>query len=326
MNRILIIGLGSIGQRHVKALKAIGEKNIAAFRTGKGLNSNLNDKIKETVQVFKNEDDAFEWLPTHLIISNPTSFHMDFVIRAIKNKISFFVEKPLCSDYKEIERIPVNTNYTGTVGYNLRFHGLFMKIKDIIEEGNYGKVLSASLFVGHYLPFWHPEQNYSQRYEARKDLGGGVLRTLSHEIDLAQYFFGKFTKLFAKVEKLSSLKIDVDDYVDIVAETEYRVRVKIHQDYLNPVVKRGGDVLFEDGLLEYDFISSSIHFTSYETKKKQLVYNEKEDYDKQYELQMYHFVNGLVDRACALNEEINNMKVIKFSEISSEKNIEVCLD
>ena len=326
MSRIIIIGCGSIGQRHIKSLKSIGENTFAAFRTRKGQVREIQDEIKDEVQVFMDENIAYEWKPTHMIISNPTSLHMDFVLKAIELKIPFFVEKPLCSYFEEIDMIPVNKKFSAIVGYNLRFHGLFRKIKQIVESGSYGRILSASLFVGHYLPFWHPEQDYRIRYEARKDLGGGALRTLSHEIDLTQYIFGKITKIFAKVGKLSALKLDVDDCVDLIAETENHIRIKIHQDYLNPVVKRSGEILFDNCLLEYDFMASTIYLTNYENKKKKCVYNKKEEYNKQYELQMKHFINGTTDIACTLAEEINNMKVIKFSEISSERRVEVCLD
>lgn len=324
MNRILVIGYGSIGKRHIQALSSIGEDNIAAYRTGKG--HEAGDALPNVSHVFYDLDKAYAWNPTHIIISNPTSLHIDFVIKAIEMGIHFFVEKPLCSSYSDINRIPKDISYFGVVGYNLRFHGLFVKIKELIKSGNFGKLLSATFFVGHYLPFWHPDQNYAVRYEARRDLGGGVLRTLSHEIDLAQHFCGKIATLFAKVNRISALELTVDDHVDILAQSVNGVHIKIHQDFLNPVVRRTGEFLFEKGLLEYNFVESTIHFTSYQDKIRTCIYSEKELYNKQYELQMKHFLNGNDDLACTLIEEIENMKVIKYSELSTEKSIEVCLD
>ena len=142
------------------------------MRTGLGQIRELNPGIRDHVRVFDDKAAAFAWKPSHIIISNPTSFHMDFVVKAIEMQIPFFVEKPLCSQFEEINRLPAGEKYFGVVGYNLRFHGLFGKIKEMIQSGTSGKALSASFFVGHYLPFWHPELDYSQRYEARKDLGG----------------------------------------------------------------------------------------------------------------------------------------------------------
>ncbi|MBA7582435.1 hypothetical protein ES708_24363 [subsurface metagenome] len=71
------------------------------------------------------------------------------------------------------------------------------------------------MYVGEYLPFWHPYEDYRKSYAAKKELGGGVLRTLSHEIDLVQYWFGEYEKIFAKISKISDLDIEVDDSTDI---------------------------------------------------------------------------------------------------------------
>jgi predicted dehydrogenase len=324
--RILIVGCGSIGHRHIRALLSLGMDNIGALRTRRGQVKNLAQDIQPLVKTFANEKEAYEWQPTHMVISNPTSLHIRFVIKAMELNIPYFVEKPLCANMNEIINISGVKISNGVVGYNLRFHGLFAKIKDVLSSGKYGDMISASLSVGHYLPFWHSEQDYSARYEARKDLGGGVLRTLSHEIDLAQYYFGRITKLYAKVEKLSKLKLDVDDNVDIIAKTEHGVRVKIHLDYLNPVPERFGRILFEHGLMEYDFINSNIFFTDYDNKKRLCLYSEKENYDTQYITQMDHFINGITEKACTISQEIHNMNVIEASETASERNVELCLD
>ena len=325
MNKILVIGAGSIGQRHIKSLINIGEQNIAVLRTGKGQMSELNKDIKDFVQIFTDEKIAFSWKPSHIVISNPTSLHMDFVIKAINKNISFLVEKPLCSSYREIKKIPASNDYYGIVGYNLRFHSLFNKIKDILEKGCYGKILKASLSVGHYLPFWHPEQDYSLRYEASKELGGGVLRTLSHEIDLAQYFFGNFEKIFAKVKRISDLNIFADDDVDIMALTKNNIFIKIHQDFLNPLISRKGEILFDTGLLEYNYIDGTIEFTSYKSAQKQIIFSAQEPYNCQYELQMKSFIAGHKGQACTITEEINNMNVIRYCEESTLKGKEICL-
>jgi predicted dehydrogenase len=324
--KVLVIGCGSIGHRHIRALRTLGIDNIGALRTQKGHFKQLDQDIQSVVKTFTTEKEAYDWQPTHMVISNPTSLHLRFVKRAIELDIPYFVEKPLCVDADEINNIPGIKGSSGLVGYNLRFHGLFTEMNDLIKSGKYGDRISASLYVGHYLPFWHPEQDYSSRYESRKDLGGGVLRTLCHEIDLAQYYFGRITRLYAKVGKLSKLKLDVDDNVDIISTTENDVRVKIHLDYLNPVPVRFGRILFAQGLMEYDFIRSNIYFTDYDNKERLCLYSQKESYDVQYTMQMDHFINGITEKACTISQEIHNMKVIKASEIASERNVEVCLD
>jgi predicted dehydrogenase len=329
VNRILIIGAGSIGQRHIKALLELGESNIAAFRTNKG-NLKIDSKIKNLVFSFFDFSQALAWCPTHIIISNPSSQHYEFILKTIDSGANLFVEKPFLHDYKLIGSnkalISKLRNSTGLVGYNLRFHSLFIEVKNIISKKKFGDVLSSYLHVGHYLPFWHPYEDYQTSYVAKQSMGGGALRTLSHELDLAQYFFGSFNKVFAKIEKLSKLKTNTDDTVNILLENEYCSRITINLNLLDPVIQRHGHIYFEHGLLEYDFIENKIIFTSYKTQKKEIIYEEKEDYNSQYIKQMDHFLNNKEFHGCTFAEGIEVDKLIHYCELSHQQKKELCLD
>ena len=330
MNKILVIGCGSIGQRHIKALLKNGESNIAAYRTGKGQLKELDKEIREHVEEFSDEDYAFAWKPTHIIISNPTSLHLEYLIKSIKIGANVFIEKPITGNYSELENVTVPLSqlkeYEGVVGFNLRFHSLIRQVKGIVASNQYGKVIYVNLTVGHYLPSWHPYEDYRDSYASRKDFGGGVIRTLSHEIDLVQYFFGKIKKVFAKVEKLSSLEIDVDDVADLMLETDNCKRILIHMDYLNPVPVREGKMLFEKGLLEYSYNRGEIHFTDYVSGQNEVIFKDNEDYDEQYTSQMKSFINkGDSNTACMLEEGVEVMRVIQCCEESSRTGEEICL-
>lgn len=328
MNRILIVGIGSIGLRHLKCLLEIGEKNIAAFRTCKGSLVFENNKFQD-VLLFYDFNEALSWNPTHIIISNPTSLHLEFLSLSLETRAKIFVEKPVVHDYNELAKSSVILQKiilsNGFVGFNLRFHALFVEVKKVISENIYGKPLSSYLHVGHYLPFWHPHEDYRNSYVAKKELGGGSLRTLSHELDLTNYFFGHIKKVFAKVDKLSNLESNTDDTVDIILENEGCPRSVVHLDLLNPTIKRFGFIYFEKGLLEYDFILSKIEFTSYATKEKEIIFNAKEDYNLQYIRQMKNYLYGSNISACSLNDGIEVDKAILCCELSNNKGMEICL-
>ncbi len=330
MNKVLIIGAGSIGQKHIRALLSIGEKNIAAFRTGKGQLKNLAKDIKEHVKIYQDENAAFAWKPTHVIISNPTNLHLEYLIKTIQLGAKVFVEKPIVHDYTILKNATVSASeikkYNGVVGFNLRFHGLFKKIKEIISTYQYGNILSANLIAGHYLPFWHPYENYRNSYASRKCLGGGVLRTLCHEIDLAYHLFGKVIKVFARIENLSSLEIDVDDSVDIIINSENCKRIYIHLNYLYPLPLRKGNILFEKGLLEYDYYMGTLFFTDYNDIKIKNIYSTDKSYDKQYIIQMKNFLADKSKAACTLKEGIEEMRIIALCEKSSKNGKEICLN
>ena len=329
MIKILVIGCGSIGIRHIRSLQANAVKNIAAYRTNQGTIKELPSDIRDCLKIFTDFNEVEAWAPTHIIVSNPTSLHPIFLKKAIISKCRVLVEKPIADTttnllrYVQVEELLAAK---GCVGYNLRFHGVFNKLKDIIDSNIYGKTLSASLNVGHYLPFWHPYEDYREGYAAQKRLGGGVLRTLSHEVDLVQYLFGKIKSVNAVVGKISDLEIDCDDNVDIMCNTQICSIVKIHLDYLNPVVERYGRILFDQGLLIYDFIKGSIFWTDYQTRKQNEIYHTDEDYNEQYIKQISDFCNGVTSICCDLRDGLHILNVIEACEQSSTEEKTICLD
>jgi len=323
MKKILVVGCGSIGQRHIRALlKLEDELIIAAFRTKQGHHKDLPNDIISNIIQFEDLGKALAWHPTHMIISNPTSLHAEFIKVGIKAECKLFIEKPLVQNYSDLENIGISMDkiidYPGMVGFNLRFNSVIRKVKDVIDSQKYGKVIYSNISVGHYLPLWHPYEDYRKGYYARKNLGGGVLRTLSHELDLIQHFFGGIINLTARMEKLSDLEIDVEDCVDIIFELRDCKRVTLHMDYLNPLPLRQGKIIFEKAMLEYDFFSNEIYTTEYETQKRELLFKNTDDYDEQYIKQMKHFVDAKESEvASKISNSFVIMKIIGKCEKSN---------
>lgn len=319
----MFFGLGSIGLRHLQVLNEIGKFDIAAYRTKKGMKK-IPAGTENKIKYFNNEIDAFAWNPNFMIISNPTNLHLEYIIKSIDHKIDTLIEKPVANDFNKVKEVKdriKKRNNKIYIGYNLRFHPIVTKIKEIIDSGKFGKVLKAELYVGEYLPFWHPYEDYRKSYAAKKELGGGALRTLSHEIDLGQYWFGEYKKIFAKVLKISDLDINVDDSTDIFAEMKNRIILKISMDYLNPLSIRKGEIFFEKGLLKYNFIKMDIKFIEYTNKEiKTLLRIKNYNYNDQYKSQIEKFINKSGEgKLCTLEEGMTVMKIINTCEESNRK-------
>lgn len=305
----------------MQVLEETGDFEIAAYRTQKG-KKEIPENLLKKLEVFGDEEEAFAWEPDFMIVSNPTSLHLEYLLKTIELNIDALIEKPVAPGYGEIkpveEKIKKRKNKV-YVGFNLRFHPIIQHIRDIIESDRYGKVLKADLYVGQYLPLWHPYEDYRTSYAAKKDLGGGVLRTLSHEIDLGQYWFGEYSGVFSKVSRISSLAIDVDDNADILAEMKNGTLLKITMDYLNPFLTRKGMIFFEKGLLEYSFSNMDINFSDYATKERRLLLKlENYDYNAQYRRQMEDAINRRGGEICTLEEGINVTRIIDICEESSQ--------
>ncbi len=100
---------------------------------------------------------------------------MKYILKSINYNINALIEKPIASDFNKVKEVKdriKKRNNKIYIGYNLRFHPIVTKIKEIIDSGKFGKVLKTDLYVGEYLPFWHPYENYRKSYSAKKELGG----------------------------------------------------------------------------------------------------------------------------------------------------------
>jgi predicted dehydrogenase len=320
IRKVLIFGLGSIGCRHAEVLLAMGGCAVAACRTGRG-GKDVPEALAERITMFADAEAAFAWRPDHAIISNPTILHPARTAASLDRGIDVLVEKPVGAELRDVEQLEGKVRPGGPrayVGYNLRFHPIVEAVKAAIDSGTYGRVLKADLYAGHWLPHWHRYEDYRTGYAARKDLGGGVLRTLSHEVDLGQYWFGEYVHVLARVAKVSDLEIDVDDTAEIVAETQRCGVLKISLDYLRPAYRRGGELFFEGGLLAYDFTRMKVELTDYDSgETRTLAAVGGYDCNESYRRQMEAFLARSDDRICTLKEGIEVMRVIDACEQSS---------
>lgn len=301
-------------------MEEIGAFEIAAYRTRKG-KKELPENLLRELRLFYDEQEAFAWKPDFMIVSNPTSLHLEFLLKAIDHNIDALIEKPVAGSYKQIRKVEdkiLRRKNMVCAGFNLRFHPIIRQVKQILSDGRYGKPLKADLFVGDYLPNWHPYEDYRQSYASRKEMGGGALRTLCHEIDLGQYWLGDYDELFSRVSKISDLDIDVDDNADINAVMRNGTLVNITMDYLNPVLERRGKILFEKGSLEYSFSKMNVTFTDYATRENELLLKvDNYDYNVQYICQMEQFIAKTGGQICTLEEGINVTRIIDKCEESS---------
>lgn len=314
--RIGIIGLGSIGSKHVKSLIKQFNVEIIALRTGKG-NKRIKDCISNFVTEIKSIDDFS--VVDSIIISNPTSLHKKTIQNLLHLNKNLFIEKPLTNSYettKEIFEKLKEYQSKVQIGFCLRYHPVIKKLKEVLNSKILGNIYHAKLNVGQYLPNWHPYTDYRSEYFSRKDLGGGSIRTLSHEIDLSQFLFGNPIELNSYVSKISNLEIDVDDLCIILLKYE-NLLVKIEADFLQKKPIRKGIILGTDGDVEYDVFENYIK--TYD-KRGNLIEKYSPKVTNMYDNQMLDFMkkNSSINYA-KIEDSLFLMKIISKSEKSSKK-------
>jgi len=309
--KIGIIGFGSIAIKHTEELIKLGVTNFFALRTGKGAKS-IPKSIKQFLTNIYNENEFLELEMDGYIISNPTSLHIQ-ALNIISNKNKpVFVEKPICHSLKELDKLNYHNKNLIQMGFCLRFHNLTIAVKEILDKNQLGQIYHSRHNVGQYLPTWHPYTDYKTEYFSLKNLGGGAIRTLSHELDLAVHFFGIPQSHKSLQEKVSNLEIDVDDYSLVLLKYKNHTS-RIEMDFISKKTERKGTIFGTDADLHYDYVLNLIEIIDNEGNQ---IERKEIKTGNMYNSQMMAFINLIITKELDIkistfNENVNILKVIE---------------
>jgi predicted dehydrogenase len=257
--KILVVGGGSIGCRHLKNLQRLGIEALAAVEPDRARGAALSAEIG--VPVFDALAPGLDWQPQAVVIATPSHLHVPQALEAARRGCHVFIEKPLSHEAAGLRQLCEEVRrrrLVSIVGCNMRFHPGPAQVKRLLEQGAIGRVLFARVVAGSYLPAWRPAQDYRQSYSANRRMGGGCLLDCIHEIDLTRWYLGEVRELFCVAERLSSLEIDVEDTVVLVCRHENGCLSEIHLDYVQRTYERGCQIAGEDGSLFWDFMAGQV--------------------------------------------------------------------
>jgi predicted dehydrogenase len=251
--RVLIIGSGSIGNRHKKNLQQLGIHQFAWVSPQRKKSEEIPSATEKRFYSF---EDSLSFKPNAVFVCNPTSLHFETAAFYLKNRIPVYLEKPISASLQEaelLEKIVSETKVFCMVGYQYRFHPTLKLAKNIIDRGDLGKILSIRSEVGEYLPDFHPEEDYRISYAARSELGGGVLLTLSHEIDYLCWMFGSMSEIQCTGGRKSNLEIDVEDFASLSMKNNSGILIQLNMDFIRKPPVRTLEVKGSDASLYWDY-------------------------------------------------------------------------
>ncbi|MBI5694774.1 MAG: Gfo/Idh/MocA family oxidoreductase [Nitrospirae bacterium] len=327
--RFLIIGAGSIGKRHMRCLRELGHE-VAACDTDEtrlaGLAGSLGAKC------YTDLDAALGGGYDAALVCTPTSLHIEIARKAVERGLHIFVEKPVSDTPDGIDDLASLAEKAGLkslVGCNTRFYRPLTRVKDYIDSGKMGRTLSARAQVGFYLPYWHPNDDYTKAYSANRSMGGGVILDDIHELDYLRWFFGEAKEVYCVAVNTGTLSIDTEDLAAMVITFDGGVIAEVHFDYLQRTYHRRAEFVGENGLVVCDFIRQSTEFFGEEvylsnTKSEGL----NADVNHMYIGQMAHFVRVIRGEEESINDLVSAKKTLELAlaaKESAEKHMPVRL-
>ncbi len=280
---VLIVGLGGIGQRYLRILKKnFKNTNIYALRSSNN-NFEISDNLvvnhsidivdKYDIKALRSIDEIRTINLDFAIITSPTSKHLRYHRVFAERKIPLLIEKPLSNSYSDAIKAfnySKSNNNIMLTGYMLRFHPAVKKFKKLIDTSYLGLINHITVDTFSFMPGWHPYENYKNLYASKKKLGGGVMLTESHEIDLIIWLFGMPKKALSINSKISSFKIDVEDTAASILKydsKDNKFLVTINQCFTSKIIKRSIKIYGQKGLLELDLINNCIWYKKNKLRK-----------------------------------------------------------
>lgn len=259
IRRALVAGLGSIGRRHLRLLRAVlPEADIRVLR-----HSGSDEVFEHASGRFSRLEEACAFAPDLAVIASPAPFHVATASALAETGAHLLVEKPVSDTSAGVTELIARCAAGGQVlqvGYNLRFLESLQRFRAEIAAGRIGTVQAVRCEVGQYLPSWRPDADYSTTVSAQKALGGGVLLELSHELDLLRWVFGEVDWLSAWIGRQSALEIDVEDSAMLQIGFATGTVAQLGMDFLRRDTTRTCTALGSQGSLRWDAVAGRVDY------------------------------------------------------------------
>jgi predicted dehydrogenase len=216
--RVLIVGVGSIGERHLRAFQAVGMTDLAIADVDSRLRAMVAARYR-IGDAFATLDDAMSWRPDAAVIATPAHTHIELANRLADNGIHLLIEKPLSTTLNGVDRLSEtarNKRLVVSVGYVYRFHPCLSAMRGAVVAGKFGTPVQLVAVAGQHFPTFRPA--YREIYYADLSTGGGATQdALTHLIDAGQWLVGPIDRLVADAAHLVLDGVAVDDTVQVLA-------------------------------------------------------------------------------------------------------------
>lgn len=213
--RVLVVGVGSIGERHVRCFQAAGA--IVSLCETKG---DLRRDVSRRYGVpgFATLGEAAEGIDA-AVIATPAHLHVPMAIELAERGIHLLIEKPLSVELDQVAdlvRLVEERRLTVGVAYVYRAHPALAAMKTAIASRRFGAPLQIVAVCGQHFPHYRPA--YREIYYSRRQSGGGAIQdALTHVLNAGQWLVGPVDRLVADADHLALEGVEVEDTVHLLA-------------------------------------------------------------------------------------------------------------
>ncbi len=217
MKRILVIGGGSIGERHVRCFQRTGRADVTLCE----LTDEVRNRVTQTYDLrasFTSLDDALAEPHDAAVICTPSHLHVPMAMQLAERGVALLIEKPVSVSLDGVDELAAfvsDKQVPMAIAYVLRQHPALIEVKQVLDEQRFGRPVQVVVNSGQHFPFYRPA--YRDTYYTRHDMGGGAIQdALTHMMNAVEWLVGPVTRLVADAEHCLLEGVDVEDTVHVV--------------------------------------------------------------------------------------------------------------
>ena len=315
---VLLVGCGSIGQRHARILTKMGVHDIRVCDPDAKQVERLI-QASQNVRVVSSFEQGLMEKPSVVFVLTPPKMHLTMATQAILAGCDVFCEKPLSDTLEGVAEFSAIVQKTGRrvmVGLCFRYHQGLLRAKELVDAGKIGRLVSIRALMGEHLPDVRPDYKtlFSAKYSGAFDL--------MHDVDLAIWYAGQdIDRVSCLYGTFSDIGIEAPDIVEILMGFKDRCIATVHLDFFQRPRRRQMELIGIAGVIIVEFASwdhctVSIYDGCWTHEKIETVR------DDMFEAEDREFLESVSQNKpikCTIHEAVKSIRVVAEAQKSAFK-------
>ncbi|MCA9015125.1 MAG: Gfo/Idh/MocA family oxidoreductase [Planctomycetaceae bacterium] len=310
--RLLVVGVGSIGERHLRCFQATDRVDVSICELNDGLREKIAARYKVERQ-YADLDTALAEPHDCAVIATPAHLHIEISKRAVEAGLDLLIEKPLSTNFKgisELQALLQKKKRKAALAYVYRAHPALAAMKAALDSGKYGKPVELVVVSGQNFPKYRPA--YREIYYKSRETGGGAVQdALTHSMNAGEYLVGPVSALVADFSHQVLEGVDVEDTVHVITR-QGSVLGSFSLNQHQPANESRMTVICERGMLRFEYQNSWFRWITEPDSEWQVGYHETLERDTLFQRQASAFLDYLDDFSpplCTLEEGMQTLAV-----------------
>lgn len=312
-HRVLVIGVGSIGERHLRCFQSTGRADMVICEPNDKLRGDIAERYN-VAETYADFDAAVRVGCDAAVICTPAPLHIPMAAKLAAARTHLLIEKPLSISLDGIGQMRQIVEQAGVktmMAYVWRAHPLLAEMKRMLDEGTFGSPRHIVISSGQNFPTWRPA--YRETYYTKHESGGGAIQdALTHMLNVGEWLCGPITRLAADCAHQVLPGVTVEDTVNLIARQGDGVLASYSLNQFQAGNVLSFSVKCDKGMIEMEVATMRLRWMREPETPWQEMTLDKLERDTMFITQATRFldvIEGKAEPLCTLDEGIQTLKV-----------------